>query len=46
MQGKSLADVNSGVTGEGQLIIAMITSFVNSGGTYPIYGFLITPREV
>ena len=32
MQGKSEADEKKGIFGEGQLVLAMLTAFVSSGG--------------
>ena len=45
-QGKSIEDVDSGINGEGQLILAMITSFAKASGDHAIYGLLLSPPLV
>jgi len=35
-----------GIKGEGQLILAMMTSFVKAGGDHTIYGILLSPARV
>ena len=41
-----MEDVDSGIKGEGQLILAMMTSFVKAGGDHTIYSILLSPALV
>ena len=45
-EGKSLDDEVKGVSGEGQLVLAMLCSFVCSGGVHDVYGLLLSPTKV
>jgi len=46
LQGKSADDVLKGVSGEGQLVLAMMSSFTKCGGAHDIFGILISPDKV
>ena len=45
-QGKSLDDEYKGVSGEGQLVLAMLCGFLEFGGAHNIYGILLSPSIV
>ena len=46
LQGKSVDDENKHINGEGQLVLAMLCSFVQAGGAHNIYGVLLSPSHV
>ena len=45
-QGKSESDVKKRIFGVGQLILAMLVSFVSKKGSHTIHGIAFTPVEV
>jgi len=46
LQGKSHNDEGKSINGEGQLVLAMLCSFVKSGGVHDVYGILLSPSKV
>jgi len=46
LQGKTDKDVEKGMHGVGQLLIAMLTQYVKWGGENSTLGFMLTPKMV
>jgi len=39
-------DIYKKITGEGQLVLTMLCSFVEAGGIHNVYGILLSPAQV